>query len=241
MSDSKNTPDWYQVHVSDQCVWLQLHDGPHSVLSSSVLNGGLIQAENVLNLKVPRQLDIAEQPAFTLQSCADRLGAGGTTVGMMTAASMDSLRFRRQMEQGVELAVLVTCGLDNARRVGDPAEYRQMTTSPCELGTINIIFLTSAAMSSAAMVEAVQMVTEAKAAALMAADIRSPLTSALATGTGTDAVAVVSGVSGEGDEAVHFCGKHVLFGEILGRLVLDAVQDSIRWYQVEGIHFDVDT
>ena len=237
MSDIKASR-WFNLHRSDQHIWLALPAGPHRVLSSCVLNGGLVHADHVLNLKVPRQLAKQEQPAHTLQSYADGLGAGGTTVGMMTAASMASLRCYRQQVQGVELTVLVTCGLDNARRVGDTAEYQQMITSPVEVGTINIVCLSSVGLTEAAMVEAVQMITEAKTAALVNAGIRSPLTCALATGTGTDAVAVVSA---KGREQVQYCGKHVLFGEILGQLVLGAVQDSIGWYRQGETDSQVDT
>jgi adenosylcobinamide hydrolase len=36
-------------------------------------------------------------------------------------------------------------------------------------------------------------------------------------------------VSGHGPELISYCGKHVLFGEILGRLVMEAVSSSIAW------------
>ena len=227
MSEITLSP-WYRINHTDEYVWVELLNGTHPVLSSSVLNGGFAEARHLLNLKVPRMFEGAEHPAQSLQSCAENLGAEGPVVGMMTAASMDSMRCYREQAQGVELVVMVTCGLDNARRVGDPAEYRSMLSEPHEVGTINIMMLCSAGMSAAAMVEAIQMITEAKTAALMASEIPSPVSGGLATGTGTDAVAVVSGDS---KEQVHYCGKHVLFGEILGRITFAAVQDSISWYQ----------
>ena len=227
MSEIKLSP-WYRINSTDDYVWIELLSGTHRVLSSSVLNGGISEARHLLNLKVPRCFDGNEQPAETLQTFADTLGAEGPVVGMMTAASMDSIRCYREQVQGIELVAVVTCGLDNARRVGDQAEYRSMVSEPHEVGTINIIVLSSARLSLAAMVEAVQMITEAKTAALMAAGISSPVSAEPATGTGTDAVAVVSGL---GMERVQYCGKHVLFGEVLGRIAFNAVQDSIRWYQ----------
>ncbi|MEE2733137.1 MAG: adenosylcobinamide amidohydrolase [Pseudomonadota bacterium] len=237
-------PTWYRVNHTADCLWVELLDGRHRVLSSAVLNGGLVEAEHVLNFKVPRHFEGDESPADTLRGVASRLGDSdsngdsGQWVGMMTAASMDSMRYRREVVQGVELAVLVTCGLDNARRVGDAAEHRAMLTAAephgvgsIEIGTINTILLCSVALSTSAMVEAVQMITEAKTAALVTAGISSPVSGALATGTGTDAVAVVSG---RGQERVHYCGKHVLFGEVLGRITFNAVLDSIAWYRSPG-------
>jgi len=145
---------------------------------------------------------------------------------MMTAASMDSLRVEKETVQGVELVVLATTGLSNPRRVGDRAEYRKISTQSQRPGTINIIVITSAILTDAAMVEALLIVTEAKAAALQDAVIKSPISNKIATGTGTDSVAIASG---HGPEMVSYCGKHVLFGEKLGRMVNSAVTSSIAW------------
>jgi len=201
---------------------------PHSVMSSAVLNGGFVSAEHLLNMKVPKESLIDELPAVTLSKYCTEAGWQGTSVGMMTAASMKSFRMVKATEQGIELVVLVTSGLSNARRVGDYAEYRAMTEDPKDVGTINIIFLTSAKLTDAASVEAVLIITEAKAAALQNAKVMSPISNEIATGTGTDSVAVVGG---HGPEVISYCGKHVLFGEILGRLVMETVGDSIAWEQ----------
>ncbi len=199
---------------------------PHQVISSAVFNGGIVQASHIVNLGVPKRSASLEAPEATLAKyCADS-GWKGTIVGMMTAASMDSFRMSRESVQNIDIVVFVTSGLSNPRRVGDHAEYRKMTMQPQEIGTINIVALTSAILSTAAMVEALMIVTEAKSAVLQEAGIRSLVSNKIATGTGTDAVAIVSG---HGPETVRYCGKHVLFGEILGRLVFDAVSASIDW------------
>jgi len=78
----------------------------------------------------------------------------------------------------------------------------------------------------AAMVEATMLATEAKAAALQNANILSSVSQQIATGTGTDAIAVVSG---SGPQEIAFCGKHVLLGETIGRLVISAVESSIHF------------
>ena len=204
---------------------------PHQIMSSAVLNGGFVSADHLVNMKVPKHSSdkkgtASELPALTLSNYCLDAGWQGTSVGMMTAASMKSFRMAKVTEQGVELVVLVTSGLSNARRVGDRAECRTMAEDSKEVGTINIIFLTSAKLTDAASVEAVLVITEAKAAALQDAKIMSPISNEIATGTGTDSVAVVSG---HGPEVIKYCGKHVLFGEILGRLVMDTVGSSIAW------------
>lgn len=222
---------WFSIDKTDQYVLLSLTHSDFRVMGSCVLNGGATVARHILNLKVPRSADHHEAPEQTLQRMADQLGCCGPVSGMMTAASMDSFRLYEHAEQGVTIVVMVTCGLDNARCVADTAEYTSMLTELRETGTINMVMLTDAVMSDAAMVEAVQIMTEAKSAALANAKVRSPLSGRIATGTGTDAVAIVSAV---GKPDVRYCGKHVRFGEVLGRLTLDAVQDSVSWYHSDG-------
>ena len=199
---------------------------PHQIMSSAVLNGGFVSANHLVNMKVPKDSSVNELPALTLSNYCLDADWQGTSVGMMTAASMKSFRMAKVTEQGVELVVLVTSGLSNARRVGDGAECRTMAEDTEAVGTINIIFLTSAKLTNAASVEAVLVITEAKAAALQDAKIMRPISNKIATGTGTDSVAVVSG---HGPEVISYCGKHVLFGELLGRLVMDTVGSSIAW------------
>ena len=136
---------------------------PQRVLSSAILNGGLCQASHILNLKVPKTLNTDEAPAASLRNYAHAQGWQGNVVGMMTAASMKSLRIERANIDGVDIAVLVTTGLDNARRAGDRAEVRELLATPEQVGTINLILICSAHLTDAAMVEAMMVATEAKA------------------------------------------------------------------------------
>ena len=200
---------------------------PHQVISSAILNGGIVQASHLVNLRVPkRSASLEEAPEITLAKYCVDAGWSGTIVGMMTAASMDSFRIAKKTVQDIDIVVLVTSGLSNPRRVGDRAEHREMITQSKEIGTINIMVMTSTTLTGPAMVEALTIATEAKSAALLESGIRSPVSNKIATGTGTDSIAIVSGHS---QETVRYCGKHVLFGEILGRLVTDAVTSSINW------------
>jgi adenosylcobinamide amidohydrolase len=149
----------------------------------------------------------------------------GKTVGMMTAADTQSFRRVKRREQGVEVTALVTAGISNARRAGDPADCRVIDAETLERGTVNIILLTTARLTSAAMVEALITATEAKTAVFQNMDIRNPDTGAPATGTGTDAVAIASGF---GPLTIRFCGKHTLFGEMLASTVMGALTDSLK-------------
>ncbi len=119
------------------------------------------------------------------------------------------------------------------RRAGDRAEHRVMGKELTDMGTINIIVLVSAALTRPALVESVMLATEAKAAALQALGIKSPISNDTATGTGTDAIAIASG---HGPIEIPYCGKHVIFGEVLGRLVNEAVTASVSWERGNVYH-----
>lgn len=235
--------DFIAVEHTEQHLYLSFSK-PHQILSSAVLNGGLQWAGGVLNLKVPKQLSEFEPAEQTLSRYGADLGCEGmgcegvdcgredadlnekgVLVGMMTAASMASYRLACREEQGVEIFVLATAGLSNARRAGDLAEYRRMISEPGEAGTINLVVATSACLTQAAMVESLMMITEAKAAVLQDAGVISPVSGLIATGTGTDSVAVINGFGPE----VRYCGKHVLFGELLAQAVIEAVQGAVSW------------
>ena len=95
---------------------------------------------------------------------------------------------------------------------------------PEKIGTVNIVAMTDAVLSPAAMAEAIIVTTEAKAAVFQDLNVLSYTNGALATGTGTDAVAIVSGTAGPENK---FCGKHTLLGEMLATTLISALTDSL--------------
>jgi len=200
----------------------------HYVLSSAVFNGGACAASNILIMKVADNFEgtkqIFENPEDTLAEYSRKLQLSGTTVGFMTSASMDSFRLVSRSSQGVEITAMVTAGISNARCAGDRAEWRKFQIDTNPSGTINIIIITNATMSPAARVESVMLATEAKTFAMRELGVKSPVSGKIATGTGTDAIAVVNGL---GSETIRFCGKHVLFGEMLASVVIDAITESL--------------
>jgi len=201
----------------------------HPVLSSAVFNGGDCTASNILIMKVAENFEgtkqIVENPGNTLAEYCRQLQLSGTTVGMMTSASMDSFRLVSRLSQGVEITAMATAGISNARCAGDRADWRALPTNTNQTGTINIIILTNATMSHAAMVESVMLATEAKTVAMHRLGVKSPVSGAIATGTGTDAIAVANGF---GPETIRYCGKHVLFGEMLASAVIETITESLR-------------
>ncbi|WP_147818693.1 adenosylcobinamide amidohydrolase [Salidesulfovibrio onnuriiensis] len=202
-------------------------DRPRRILSSAVLGGGFTRASHILNLRVEENFlgeKDFENPEHALARYAQNQGWSGAVVGLMTAASMDSFRACTHEEQGISVTALTTSGLSNARCAGDPADCHGLLPPP---GTINTVLLTNVALTDAAMVEALLVATEAKSAVLRDMGIQSRASSAIATGTGTDALVLVSG---EGPPSARFCGKHVLPGQLVATTVMQSLKESLQWY-----------
>jgi len=198
-----------------------------SVLSSAVLNGGLRDVRHIVNLRVPKSGEFSVTPKDTLSEFCSSSGWGRNCVGMMTAASMNSLSVKEQFCDDVYIAVCITVGLSNSRCAGDVADIQNLFSGQYQNGTINIILLTDAALTPAAMTETVMTVSEAKCEAMRQFDVRSTVSGKIATGTGTDAIVVASaGRRG----IVEYCGKHTLFGEVAATLTINALMDSMEWY-----------
>ncbi len=216
------------------------------VFSSAVLGGGMCVTDQVVNVRVgenfPGKRTDFPDPAKAIAIYCRERGWKDDAVGMMTAASMQSFRASRMEDSGAQVVALVTSGLSNALRAGDPAGCRGRGPDGCTCngadeatldgcgytpGTINIIMVTSATLDPAAHVECIQMITEAKTAVLQDLGVVSGATGRTATGTGTDAVAAVSLGAGP---RVRYAGKHVPFGEMVACSVIEALAASLHWY-----------
>lgn len=235
------------VQITADYCRIDLHQ-PMTCFSNAPWRGGMQTGiQGILNLKVakdakPDPLTGEHEPLeHTFPRVVQELTMTMNSVGMMTAASMKSFRFHFETIQEYALLICVTSGLDNARRVGDPADdpglhlTNTSGTPPLPAGTINMMMVTNAPLSQAAAIEAIALLTEAKTAACYDLGVPSrklPFpntehTAKLATGTGTDATLVAIPQEHEGS-AILYCGKHTLLGEKIGagsyRILTDTLQ-----------------
>lgn len=223
---SEVLPDM-RVHCDETRLYIGF-EKPVWVLSSAPYNGGLTRARHIVNLRVDENHDgkrtgFSNPEADLAEYCRGQAWHG-PAVGMMTAAPMSSFRRAASDEGGVTVAALVTSGLTNARRAGDPAECRDPGELAPPPGTINIVVVTNAALTDAAMVEALTTITEAKAGLLQDLGITSPISGLTATGTGTDCAAVIRGDG----PPIRYCGKHVFVGEMMAKTVTRALKSSLE-------------
>jgi iron complex transport system ATP-binding protein len=219
---------------------------PGRILSSAPQGGGLRQARYILNHQVKAQVGSDRpmttvekptdsdwgNPARYLSRVATELGVDDKRVGLMTAVPMNQLVLGREESDGIWVECFATVGITNAVRAG---EWPRAVSGPSKvtvLGTINLILITNAALSGAAMVGAVQVATESKAGILRDHDVPSWTGVPGATGTGTDVVVVASRCREKG-RMLSYSGTHTVIGAMIGRVVASCVTTGLaraeRW------------
>jgi iron complex transport system ATP-binding protein len=207
---------------------------PLRVLSSAVLNGGLKEANGIVNVQVPEKSgedknDVHWNAEGFLKAQVQILGLSNNTVGLMTAAKMKNVATATRKCSKTTVTLFVTAGKTVAVTAGEPAASKNTEKH----GTINIILLVDGNMTDGCMVEAVKTITEAKTVALRELDLRSQFSGDLATGTLTDTLAVACTKKGE---RINFAGTFTLIGELIAQCVRDCVKEAI--YKQENFAAD---
>jgi adenosylcobinamide amidohydrolase len=190
---------------------------PLRMLSSAVLGGGFADACDIVNVHVDKDYD-GDRPEDELAAYAARHGAAAGAVGLMTAAETQFAALEVAERDGRTVAAVVSMGLSNVASAG------VTPPAPPPPGTINAIVLVDGLLAPAAMVNAVITVTEAKALALAAWDVRTPEGDP-AAGTSTDSVVIAC--TGAGDE-LQYAGTATTVGWLIARTVRDAVDRICR-------------
>lgn len=203
-------------------------------MSTSWLNGGINEGlEAVVNHCIPRKLcHEQELEGGSLENylriVASKLGydPSSTTV-LLTAASMRNASVVSHSYRGLEVATIVTAGVEvNGCRVGDPASYYQEDGQwKPFVGTINIMLLIGASLPHYALSRALITATEAKTAALQELMVSSQYSSGLATGTGTDMLAIAANL--DSDLELTDAGPHSKLGELIGKCVFEGIHDAL--------------
>jgi adenosylcobinamide hydrolase len=204
--------------------------GRRRVLASAPQGGGFGHACYIMNHQVEPDAHSDQgfpDPARYLRRLASRLGIRGGTVGLMTAVPMTQVVMARVSTDRLWVECFATIGVTNAVRVGawpvSPLRQKNGETKP---GTINLILITNAHLSGAAMVTAVQVVTEAKTGVLLGHPVLKSSGNPRATGTGTDAVVIACRLRGQGAPLI-YSGTHTVIGALIGRAVTRCVSRGL--------------
>ncbi len=214
---------------------LSFPDANRKVLSSAKLNGGYFESpETVFNTTgIGGDAEMALMtegfPAYMEYSrmCAEKIGIDPEkAVGLGTAVTMDKAAVVTEHEGITEVTAIVTAGVEgNGGRAGDPCSYDQSKKYMEKSGTIVIILVINADLPESAMARAIVTATEAKTCALQQLMARSVYSTGIASGSGTDQVAIVcdSGNPLKLSDA----GKHSLLGELIGKAVIKGVLKAL--------------
>ena len=193
------------------------------VLSWAINQPGFVMARRIVwrevrNADLPKERDVAAWLAQELE--AQKMQ---DAVAFLT--SRDVSRFTDQSAKAGRTTArcIATVGLSNAERVG-----MRVNRQAQDRGTINIAVRLNTGLSRTALIEALSIATQARTAAVI--DEGVPLPRGLATGTGTDCIAVAAPV-GPGD----YAGLHTDVGEALGAAVYRAtLQGVTEWKSDSG-------
>lgn len=141
-------------------------------------------------------------------------------VGMLTSRDVGTWSEAVAEVEGITAQCVATVGLSNAESVG-----RRLPYHTADYGTINIGLSVNAALTEAAQLEAVSIAVQARTLGVMAAGLT--LTTGIATGTGTDCLALAC-LPGEG----RYAGLHTSVGEAVGAAVRDCLTAACRSWVV---------
>lgn len=222
---------------------------PHLALSTSHVNGGQsTEIRHLLNHQssegkghMARHELLAGQGQeyYHEVACAEAGIPPGASAVMGTAANMQYASVRAETFEETTVWAVVTAGVQgNAGRAGDPATWHEShepqkgggVWKPVHAvpGTINTMALFNWPLLPAALARAAVAITEAKTAALLELAVGSRYSSGLATGTGTDQFCLASPLDAARKPKT-WTGNHSKLGEILGRAVLEATKEALRW------------
>lgn len=199
--------------------WIEFDLGADlQVLSWAVNRPGIVTARRILwrevrNSDLPRDLDVTDW-------FGDELSQRKAKDAVAFLTSRDVRRFcETQAEvEGVHAHAVATVGLSNAERVGSRMDY-----SARNWGTINVAVQLSTGLAQSGLIEAMSIAVQARTAAVMEAGVTLP--QGVATGTGTDCVAIAAPA---GDTP--YAGLHTATGEAIGKAVYQAVHTgALEW------------
>lgn len=205
--------------VTLERLWIELDLGAEmQVLSWAVNRPGFVTARRILwrevrNSDLPPDLDVADWFSSELSSRNQK-----DAVAFLTSRDVRHYCEAMKEVEGICAHAVATVGLSNAERVGSRVDY-----SDRNWGTINVALHLSKGLTQTGLLEAMSIAVQARTAAVMDAGVALP--NGVATGTGTDCLAVAAPAG-----ATPYAGLHTAIGEATGKAVYQAVhRGALDW------------
>ena len=163
--------------------------------------------------------------------------------GLITSADMDYYSIVCEKYRDIEVMAIATAGVRvNAVSAGDRASYYEINDEydfdinedddngfSNKPGTINIILLFNSRLSESSLLLAEMIATEAKTVALRDLMAASNYSNDIATGTGTDGIAIFSNLDSE--NRIENMSTHAKIGELIANAVKAAIKESLAKLQ----------
>lgn len=184
--DGSPLPTKFDHGLRDQALVIDL-GSPRRLLSSAPWRGGLITSRWWVNKHVHLAFRPGDVEGWIGGMLSELKLPPGETTCCLTAAYVERFGSASACGEGVGVHALVTAGLSNLSSAGLTPAWNREVERPSH-HTINACLLVEAALSDAALVELVQIVTEVKARVLSP---RKTTEGFQATGTSTDTVTVI--------------------------------------------------
>ncbi|MBQ2962177.1 adenosylcobinamide amidohydrolase [Methanobrevibacter sp.] len=191
-------------------------------------DGGILDFLNDLSSSFSNDLDLR----------SDKLS------GLITSADMGHYSIACEKYRDIEVIAITTAGARvNAVSAGDIASYYEINADyrydldkdsdnnqdPNKPGTINTILLINTKLDESSLLLAEMIAVEAKAVALRELMISSNYSNEIATGTGTDGIAIFSNL--ESENFTDNVSKHAKIGELIGKAVISSIKESLAKLQ----------
>ena len=208
--------------------WL---NGGYSEDLSAIFNHQLSQ-ENIEKYYEGGISDFLIGLASDFYECLDL--RGDRLSGLVTSAEMEHYSIVCESYRDIEVVAITTAGVRfNAVSAGDSASYYEINAN-YELdlednhnpGTINTILLINTRLDESSLLLAEMIATEAKSVALRELMVSSNYSNNVATGTGTDGIAIFSNL--ESENFTDNVSNHAKIGELIARAVINSVKDALN-------------
>jgi adenosylcobinamide amidohydrolase len=199
------------VHLARPWLTFDL-GGPVQVLSWAINRPGFVTADRIVwrevrNADLPRDMDVYSWLARELRGNGQQ-----DAIAFLTSRDVTYFVQETCTVEDATAHCVVTVGLSNAERVGHRVDH-----SATDWGTINIAVLLDRALSQTGLIEMLSIVAQARTLAVLEAEMLLPC--GLATGTGTDCIAVAAPFGG-----ADYAGLHTSIGEAVGAAVYRATR-----------------
>jgi adenosylcobinamide amidohydrolase len=174
------------------------------------------------------QLGFLEQRGLSGQrGLPEQLGVGCGVLAL-TSADVAAYATGAASEGRVMATALVTVGLANALRVGEPHAGAPRRYLP---DTINLACWVNVPLTFEAQLEALSIVTQARTLEVLEAQVPSLEQNGWASGTGTDCVTLFT--SDESADVERYAGMHTTVGRVLGSAARRAVGTAVRTWKIK--------